>query len=732
MIVILTALDLEGAAVRAHLAGLKSHHHSAGTIFEVGHLTARPECTVALSVIGMGAVNAAAITERSITEFQPSAMVFVGVAGALREWIALGDVVVATRVYAYQGGRVDDDEFLARPRAWDTSHRLVQLAQHINRSKAWPTPAGGSVTVHFEPIAAGDVVLNSTTATEAQHLRSHYNDAAVVEMESAGMALAGHLAESTPTIAIRGVSDRADGAKPDADRSGWQFVAANNAAAFAVGLAAAITEAQLTTPPAGNQAVTIPALPRQQSQPPRNQSEAAQNTPSRHETGETTVAVGRDQRIRGNVVIGGGSVTVDKRRNYRIGFSALAVIIVSTAITLVVNLTVDGQRPIGGVAVPNSGVTASSAAKPLATTAPTSLGGQVATLKAFDGTTYAYNDTTFYTLAGGQHGAQLTATTIASGKPIWSTTFPDTQAASGNAAASAGRPHLVTTNSSTVIAAPYIGMKPGTGTTPSQMYMGVLAADSSTGDTKWNSEKGQPPPNTTGRDLYLIGRGSTLALSWRTKLGAGLVSDTYATMALSATDGKTLWTNDDFQPLAIDEGVVAGFNTKNQPIGLAATDGHQLWALDEHLYNRSMNWVSPATLFLSGLDFTTQVSELVDTTNGSRKMEFRDNDTVYTSATDAGHGAIVLDAGSAAAAYDSTSFRRLWALPDPSSNRISPPITAVWHGAAYAIGTDGNVIMLDVTTGKDVPSKLPCPPTILVPGYALCAVRDGFVVHSMN
>ncbi|EMD24767.1 phosphorylase family protein [Amycolatopsis azurea] len=247
MILILTALELEGDAVRAHLSGLTRHHHPAGSVFEVGHLTARPDCSVALGVIGMGTVNAAAVTERAIAEFRPDAVVFVGIAGGLRDWIRLGDVVVATRVYAYQGGRIDGEEFGARPRASETAHRLVELARQAGRSGAWPGAANSTATIHFEPVAAGEVVLNSSTAPENDRLRKHYNDAVAVETESSGVALAAHLNDSTPTIVVRGISDRADGTKEVTDSGGWQPVAVATAAAFAVGLCAVIAEAYRNT-----------------------------------------------------------------------------------------------------------------------------------------------------------------------------------------------------------------------------------------------------------------------------------------------------------------------------------------------------------------------------------------------------------------------------------------------------------------------------------------------------
>ncbi|MFT7834924.1 5'-methylthioadenosine/S-adenosylhomocysteine nucleosidase [Saccharothrix sp. BKS2] len=234
MIVILTALDLEHAAVREHLADVRPHHQAAGTVFDVGRLARRPGCRVALASIGMGNSAAATITERAITEFRPAAVLFVGIAGGLRDWIGLGDVVVATRVYAPHGGRQDGDEFLARPRAWDTSHRLEQLARLVARRGGW----GADVAVHFDPVAAGEVVLNSTTSPLNEQLRLHYNDAVAVEMESAGVAQAGHLNDATPTITVRGICDRADGRKADADAAGLQPLAARHAAAFAAALVA--------------------------------------------------------------------------------------------------------------------------------------------------------------------------------------------------------------------------------------------------------------------------------------------------------------------------------------------------------------------------------------------------------------------------------------------------------------------------------------------------------------
>ena len=231
MIVILTALDLEYQAVHKEIVHPKPHIHPCGTRFEVGRL-ADGGCRVALALVGKGNNAAAVLTERAITEFAPAAVLFVGVAGGLRSRIELGDVVVATHVYAYHGATSEDDGAKSRPRSWETSHRAEQIARHVAR--------GSTGTVHFGPIAAGEVVLNSKISEQARWVREHYNDAMAIEMEGAGVAQAGHLSGGTPVVVIRGISDRADGTKETTDRDQWQRKAVANAARFATELATAL------------------------------------------------------------------------------------------------------------------------------------------------------------------------------------------------------------------------------------------------------------------------------------------------------------------------------------------------------------------------------------------------------------------------------------------------------------------------------------------------------------
>ncbi|MGI5501393.1 hypothetical protein [Lentzea sp. CA-135723] len=247
MIVILTALAVEQEAVLEHLVDVREHRHAQGTLFDVGTLVGRPDRQVALGVTGQGTLAAATLTERAIAEFSPSAVLFAGIAGALRSKLAIGDVVVATKVHAYHGGKSEDENFLVRPRSWEISHELEQLARRIHRTRAWceplaPPGEAAVPEVHFEAIAAGDVVLNSRVSPIAQALHHNFNDAVAIEMESAGFASAAHLAGRIGTATVRGISDFADGTKSVTDDRGSQRLAARNAAAFTVALAAAVPD----------------------------------------------------------------------------------------------------------------------------------------------------------------------------------------------------------------------------------------------------------------------------------------------------------------------------------------------------------------------------------------------------------------------------------------------------------------------------------------------------------
>jgi 8-oxo-dGTP diphosphatase len=223
-----------------------------GTRFETGRLE-DGGCRVALGLAGKGNQAAAVLTERAAALFAPAAVIFVGVAGALQPHLRLGDVVVASHVYAYHGATSEDGGAAARPRTWELAHRAHQIAAHVERDVDWARglPEGSPAPrVHFGPVAAGEIALYSAASDVRQWLRDHYSDAVAVEMEAAGVAQAGHLNDGLPAIMIRGISDYGDNTKPATDAEGWQPRAVASAAAFAAALTASLA-AELDPPTAG-------------------------------------------------------------------------------------------------------------------------------------------------------------------------------------------------------------------------------------------------------------------------------------------------------------------------------------------------------------------------------------------------------------------------------------------------------------------------------------------------
>ena len=237
--VILTALPVEYLAVRAHLTNLQEEIHVNGTIYEYGQFAVEGQTwDVGIVEIGAGDTSAAFEAERAISHFQPNVILFVGVAGGIKD-VAIGDVVASTKVYGYESGKAEET-FKPRPEIALADYGLAQRAKVEARKGDWferisvtePIPR-----VFVAPIAAGEKVIASTESEVYQFLRSNYGDAVAVEMEGFGFLKASWANQQVSAIVIRGISDLIDG-KTDSDKNGSQEIASRNASAFAFQLLA--------------------------------------------------------------------------------------------------------------------------------------------------------------------------------------------------------------------------------------------------------------------------------------------------------------------------------------------------------------------------------------------------------------------------------------------------------------------------------------------------------------
>ncbi|NJN11061.1 MAG: hypothetical protein HC815_24990 [Richelia sp. RM1_1_1] len=242
-VVILTAIPIEYKAVRAHLTELREEIHSQGTVYERGKFSTNGMVwDVAIVEIGAGNTGAALEAERAINQFQPNVILFVGIAGGIKN-VSLGDVVAATKVYGYESGKARI-AFEPRPDVGLSTYKLIQRARAEARKEDWlqriqldvSNPPPNALVA---PIAAGEKVVASKRSSLVKFLQSNYGDAVAVEMEGKGLLQAAHANEPVLALIVRGISDLIS-SKSKTDKAGWQEIAARHASAFAFQILAKI------------------------------------------------------------------------------------------------------------------------------------------------------------------------------------------------------------------------------------------------------------------------------------------------------------------------------------------------------------------------------------------------------------------------------------------------------------------------------------------------------------
>ena len=160
--------------------------------------------------VGAGNAGAAIEAERALNYFKPDILLFVGIAGGIKD-VKVGSVVAATKVYGYESGKVGEAAFLTRPAMGASAYAIVQRAKSEARKGEWIkrilNSENANPQVFVAPIAAGEKVIASRESELFQFLRTSYNDAIAVEMEGFGFLRAALAYPNVQTLVIRGISD---------------------------------------------------------------------------------------------------------------------------------------------------------------------------------------------------------------------------------------------------------------------------------------------------------------------------------------------------------------------------------------------------------------------------------------------------------------------------------------------------------------------------------------------
>ncbi len=161
----------------------------------------------------------------AISTLNPKFVFLAGIAGGIKD-PKIGDIVIGTKAYFYEGGKETAQGFFARPRIIENkSNELLTIAKRITR-EIKPL----NTNFHFGAIASGNKVLASLDSQSIEIIKKHYNDTQALEMESYEFALAASRLE-IPYLNIRGISDLIDG-KTKSDSEGNQKIASKEVAKF--------------------------------------------------------------------------------------------------------------------------------------------------------------------------------------------------------------------------------------------------------------------------------------------------------------------------------------------------------------------------------------------------------------------------------------------------------------------------------------------------------------------
>jgi nucleoside phosphorylase len=237
LVVILTALGLEREAVCAFLTDVKAVPvNKYGRSYWRGTFSGKYTWDVVVAESGPGGFAAFSATNNALDDHKPDIIFFIGVAGGRKD-VKHGDVVVASKVYAYEVGKADEN-FLSRPSVKEPPYSLIQKAQAVIRNKEWLKRLPDAVTfsppeAYLGAIAAGESVVTSLSSEIAQRLNVHFNDTLALDMEGHGFLEAIYRQKSpVDALVVRGISDLLNDKHTSNDNQ-RQLIAARNASAFA-------------------------------------------------------------------------------------------------------------------------------------------------------------------------------------------------------------------------------------------------------------------------------------------------------------------------------------------------------------------------------------------------------------------------------------------------------------------------------------------------------------------
>lgn len=204
-------------------------------LIEFGHLKSNPKKTIVYaSQLATGMIDAAVLTTEILVRFKPKFLIMAGVLGGKPNEVNIGDVVVATKVFTIDKGKITDYGFKPEIESANTDSSYItsfkrEKEKIITYIKENDQTREDRIKVHFGSITCVRQVIDLEGFFEG-NITPVDRKALALEMESYGVSRACEIVNDGNTVALiiksamDNTADKVDNAKSFAAWTSAMFV----------------------------------------------------------------------------------------------------------------------------------------------------------------------------------------------------------------------------------------------------------------------------------------------------------------------------------------------------------------------------------------------------------------------------------------------------------------------------------------------------------------------------
>lgn len=176
-------------------------------LIEYGHITAKPEKKIAYaSQQATGTVDAAILATELINLFRPKFLIMAGVLGGKPDEVNIGDVIIATKVFTIDKGKISDYGFKKETEASSNESAYITVLKRkkseiVDYIKKQDETRKDNIDVHFGPVACVRQVIDLKDFFE-DNITTIDRKTLALEMESYGVSRACELVNNGNTQAL--------------------------------------------------------------------------------------------------------------------------------------------------------------------------------------------------------------------------------------------------------------------------------------------------------------------------------------------------------------------------------------------------------------------------------------------------------------------------------------------------------------------------------------------------